>query len=197
MLYIGMGMVNAGHAIPKLRLRLPPSPKLSTSSHVMRYKHLSQSPAVPIRRIDKLIGLYIVGDTHVLDVPDQLAILIAYSQIRPVSSIDRLQARLTTYCLSRLAWSKSPYQDSSVLSWGTYWPMSHPQKKKKKRLFRLMGMCVWRSSQPRRIIRGPRCPDYPPGCPNPAICPNDSSLELTARTQFVRLIGIYAARASS
>jgi len=40
--------------------------------------------------------------------------------------------------------------------------------------------------RPRKIVRGPRCPNYPPGCPNLAICPNDFSLDPTSRPRSVQ-----------
>ena len=40
--------------------------------------------------------------------------------------------------------------------------------------------------RPRKIVRGPRCPNYPPDCPNLAICPNDFSLDATSWPRPVR-----------
>ena len=53
---------------------------------------------------------------------------------------------------------------------------SRPNQQKTE-FIRLMRRWSWRSQRPRKIARGRRCPNYPPRCPNLAICPNDLSLD--------------------
>ena len=54
-------------------------------------------------------------------------------------------------------------------------------------LIREMVRRIRRFGRPRKIVRGPRGTNFPPGSPNLSLCPNDFSLQATPWTWFTRL----------